>query len=90
MIKNISFAGKLEINGALRKRCTEKDVKALKKYADNINGDVYIQEAETYKTGEPIYKGYAIVNHTIYDISYDTKNPLKTKKSRTQMPPEYY
>lgn len=90
MIKNISFTGKLEIAKPINKACSRQDIKALQTYADKLNGDVFIENAAQYKTGEMVYKGYAIINHTIYDITFDTKNPFKNKKSRTEMPPEYY
>lgn len=90
MIKSISFTGTLKINKQLKNVCSEKDMKALKKYADDINGDLFVESAETYKTGEMIYKGYASVNNRAYDFVFDTKNPFKTKRSSTQMPPEYY
>lgn len=90
MIKNINFAGKLEISKQLKKPCPERDISKLQKYADDIKGDVFIQEIKEYKTGEKIYKGYASINNRLYDIIYDTKHPQKTKKSSTQMPPAYW
>ena len=90
MIRSISFTGKVAITKELKKVCSEKDIKALKKYADDINGDLYIESAEKYKTGEMIYKGFATVNNRAYDLIFDTKNPFKTKRTSTQMPAEYY
>lgn len=90
MIRNISFTGTLKINNQLKNVCSEKDIKTLQTYADKNNADLRIEDATKYKTGEMVYSGYAFINHTIYDVTIDTKNPYKNKKSRTQMPPEYY
>lgn len=90
MIRNISFTGNLKINGQLKSICPKKDVIALKKYADDIKGDVFIESAQKYKTGELVYQGYAYVNNRAYNLLYDTKNPFKIKRTTTEMPPEYY
>ena len=90
MIKSISFSGKLEINKQLKQTCPEKDFEQLKEYADRIDGDLFIQEISQYKTGEKVYKGYASIKNRLYDVVFDTKNPQKTKRKSTQMPPAYW
>ena len=81
MIKSISFTGNVIINKQLKKVCPDKDIKTLQTYADKNKADLTIEDATKYKTGEMVYSGYAIINHTIYDVTIDTKNPFKNKKS---------
>lgn len=90
MIKNISFTGNVIINKQLKKSLSNQDNYNINKFAKNLKGDIYIEEVDQYKTGEPIYKGYVIFDHRIKELVVDTKNPRKSKLTSTQMPPEYY